>query len=229
MNRPIFIKKIVYEENVNDFYVGTDNTIDKIGKMCIQAVKKLFERDITSCVDIPLFFGSAYTSLNSLHQFNRVSEENGALAVNPSLFPNTVLNSPSCRASIAHRITAPIYNISNDSWSGIDALMLAMLYIEYGEIDEAVVCVSEESNEFSRKLNNNLKTDCYGAIYISTISQTDKKPQLVWMFHEEQTKDAQKPDISTDIMKILYEQIQVRAMHDTDVAYRNGRGIRLKW
>ena len=123
MTNHVYIKGIVYlTENFTSALA--DRSTDKIGNMCITAIGELFSK-VSAEKDVPLFFGSAYSSLNSLHEFNTVYETKGALSVNPSLFPNTVLNSPSCRAGIVHKITSPIYNISNGIHSGIDALRLA--------------------------------------------------------------------------------------------------------
>ena len=77
----------------------------------LSSIKKLFSETEVADKNIPVFFGSSFSSLKSLHDFNMVYEKKGALSVNPGLFPNTVLNSPSCRASIYHKITQPIYNI----------------------------------------------------------------------------------------------------------------------
>ncbi len=168
MMRRVYLKNSVFlSENFNEIALQ-DKSIDDIGKMCIVTIEKLLGQSEGVDKNVPIFFGSAYSCLNSLHKFNKVCEKSGALMVNPSLFPNTVLNSPSCRAGIHFNNTKPIYNISNGVVSGLDALGLAYMYIANGEIDHAIVCAAEEVSNISLKIENKVFIQSCAAIYLSS-------------------------------------------------------------
>lgn len=167
MVKKVFINDTVFMKDNLDFVNITDKNIDTIGIMCIAAIQKLRDGIDEVKVDVPVFFGSAYSSLESLHEFNKVCEKSGALQVNPSSFPNTVLNSPACRAGIFHHITSPIYNISNGLTSAEAALELAYMYIANGDIDNAIVCIAEQKSSLSEKIERNEIRNSCGAIYLS--------------------------------------------------------------
>ena len=100
MDKKVYIHNSVSLVPYTDITDNADRYCDKISLMCISSIKKLFSETEVADKNIPVFFGSSFSSLKSLHDFNMVYEKKGALSVNPGLFPNTVLNSPSCRASI---------------------------------------------------------------------------------------------------------------------------------
>ena len=139
-----------------------------VGVLCTQLMEKLLEdMPVVPARDCPLFFGSGFGVLADLHDFDRVSVEQGPLYVSPTRFPDTVLNAPACRASIAHRLTGPIYNFSNGLASGIDALGVAMTYIAAGQIDEAMVCAAEEASPIARCIAPSLTCSSGAALALS--------------------------------------------------------------
>lgn len=168
MVNKVFIKDTIFMKDNFDYVNVTDKNIDTIGIMCIAAIQKLRDGFDEIKMDVPVFFGSAYSSLESLHEFNKVCEKSGALQVNPSLFPNTVLNSPACRAGIFHHITSPIYNISNGLASAETALELAYMYISNGDIDNAIVCFAEQKSSLSEKIERHEIRNRCGVIYLSS-------------------------------------------------------------
>ena len=167
MNDKVYIGNMVLLRHEIDHTIVSDSRIDHIGFLCIEAINQLLadRRDLNH--DVPIFFGSAFSSLKSLQDFNIVCEEQGALRVNPSLFPNTVLNSPSCQAGIYHHITSPIFNISNGTDSACSALELAYMYVSNGEIDSAIVCIADESSELANEVTKHEIEDYCGAIYLT--------------------------------------------------------------
>lgn len=150
-----------------------DKYTDGISSMCICALDALFKQLGCAC-DAPLFFGSPYSCLKSLHEFDEVSVRKGALSINPGLFPNTVLNSPSCRASIHHRISSPILNFINGAGSGFDAMEFAALCLFNGEYDRAIVCYATESCSFTREIEGELPEDLCWAMLLS-VRQGERK------------------------------------------------------
>jgi len=167
MEKKVYIKKFVHTTIGYKYEAEIDKNIDGIGKLCISAIGELYKALPDVKKDVPVFFGSGYSSIHSLNSFNVVCEKSGALYVNPSLFPNTVLNSPFCRASIYHGIKSPIYNISNGRFSGLEALELAYMHIKNGETDNAIVCAAEEDCEFIQHIEKREISSSCTAIYLS--------------------------------------------------------------
>jgi 3-oxoacyl-(acyl-carrier-protein) synthase len=167
MKHSIYIKNSSFLESNFGIDEISDRNIDCIGRMCILAVEELYKHIDVKKRDVPVFFGSAYSSLSSLHDFNMVSEMTSPLQVNPSLFPNTVLNSPFCRASIYHGITSPIFNVSYGVSSALVALELAYLHIINSNVDHAIVCAAEESSDFTERIEKKAILSSCGALYLT--------------------------------------------------------------
>ncbi len=145
-----------------------DSGCAAVDSLCTQLMGELLDAMQAAPVeDCPLFFGSGFGVLADLHEFDRVSVERGPLYVSPTRFPDTVLNAPACRASIAHRLTGPIYNLSNGLTSGLDALGMAMTYIAAGQTDEAMVCAAEEASPIARYIMPSLTFSSGAAFALS--------------------------------------------------------------
>lgn len=167
MSVNIYIKNSVFQEMEQAAALTVDKSVDGIGRLCISAVAELFREIGNLPRDVPVFFGSAYSGTASLHQFNIVCEGAGALQVNPSLFPNTVLNAPSCRASIYHHITSPILNICQGKASAMTALRLAYEHMRHSGVTHAIVCAAEENCDFVRQVEGESLTSSCGALYLT--------------------------------------------------------------
>lgn len=163
----IYIKNSVFQEMGQATALTVDKSFDGIGRMCISAVDELFQGIGNLPRDVPVFFGSAYSGTASLHQFNIVCEGAGPLQVNPSLFPNAVLNAPFCRASIYHHITSPIFNICQGKASAMTALRLAYGHMKHSGVNHAVVCVAEENCDFVRQVEGESLISSCGALYLT--------------------------------------------------------------
>lgn len=163
----VYIKNSAFQEIGQATKSESDKSMDGISRMCISVVEELFQ-GIESCPrDVPVFFGSAYSSISSLYQFNIVFERDGALRVNPSHFPNTVLNSPFCRASIYHHITSPILNVCTGKTSAMNALLLAYNHIVYAGVHHAIVCAAEEACDFVNQVEGKKLLSSCGALYLT--------------------------------------------------------------
>lgn len=172
MDRRVYLHKIIYIDKQSELDVPVSREIDDLGKLCITALARLPCDQNHIKVNSPIFFGSAFSSLKSLHEFDKVCQSDGPLAVNPSLFPNAVLNAPSCRASIYHQITQPIYNISNGVYSGLNAFEAAFMYIKHGESDNAIVCIADETSVIAEKAGQAAGINCCGTVYLSVEEST---------------------------------------------------------
>jgi len=74
--------------------------------------------------------GTTFGSLHSISQFDRVGLTEGPRFVNPSHFPNTVINSPASRVSIRFNIKGFNTTISTGFCSSIDAVSYAADFIK---------------------------------------------------------------------------------------------------
>ena len=167
MSVKVYIRNSAFQGIQQASTIELDKSTDNISRMCISVVEELFQRVGNYPRDVPVFFGSAYSSTASLHQFNIVCESAGALQVNPSLFPNTVLNAPFCRASIYHHITSPIFNICQGEASAMTALMLAYDHMRYAGVHQAIVCAAEEACDFVNKAEGKKLLSSCGALYLT--------------------------------------------------------------
>ncbi len=122
-----------------------DSYADKISRMCITGIDLLRKRRRQeNFCHFPIYFGSRFGPLKSVHDFDKTCVVNGALYAKPGLFPNTVLNAPACRAGIAHQITGPVYNVFNGISASLDAIGLAYMALHNGLFCEGIVSSAEE-------------------------------------------------------------------------------------
>lgn len=121
------IDKTQCEEILKGFKLRNVDSISKFAlasaKMALENRRISIEKD--KAYNYGLVLGTEYGVLNSIHDFDMVSVEKGALSVNPGLFPNTVLNSPACQVGIQLGIAGPIFTVSNGVCSGLDAISIA--------------------------------------------------------------------------------------------------------
>ncbi len=130
-DRFLRIRQEQYEDILNGLPL---RNVDRISKMALAAAKQALyfrEQDIPKdkTKDLGIILGTQYSSLNSIHEFDKVSVEKGALGVNPGLFPNTVLNSPACQVEIQLGAAGPCYTICNKLTSALDAIGAAYINI----------------------------------------------------------------------------------------------------
>jgi 3-oxoacyl-[acyl-carrier-protein] synthase II len=88
--------------------------------------------------------GTTFGSLHSIFQFDRVGLTDGPRLVNPSLFPNTVINSPASRVSIRFGLKGFNTTISTGFCAGIDAVSYASDFVKLGRADVVLAGGVEE-------------------------------------------------------------------------------------
>jgi 3-oxoacyl-[acyl-carrier-protein] synthase II len=76
--------------------------------------------------------GTTFGSLHSISQFDRTGLIEGPRAVNPSHFPNTVINSPASQVSIRFKIKGFNTTISTGFCASLDAVSYASDFIRMG-------------------------------------------------------------------------------------------------
>ncbi|MCK5450748.1 MAG: beta-ketoacyl-[acyl-carrier-protein] synthase family protein [Candidatus Omnitrophica bacterium] len=77
--------------------------------------------------------GSTMGSVRSISEFDKIALREGPRAVNPALFPNTVINSPASHISISFNIKGFNSTISTGFCSSLDAIFYAMNQINLYE------------------------------------------------------------------------------------------------
>lgn len=83
--------------------------------------------------------GTTFGSLDSISKFDRESLIEGPQFVNPSIFPNTVGNSPASRIAIRFQIKGFNTTISTGMCAGLDALDYTRDFIELDRADTVLV------------------------------------------------------------------------------------------
>jgi 3-oxoacyl-[acyl-carrier-protein] synthase II len=96
----------------------------------------------TSAIGVSL--GTTFGSLHSISQFDRSGLIDGPRFVNPSHFPNTVINSPASQISIRFNIKGFNTTISTGFCAGLDAISYAADFIRQGRADVVLAGGVEE-------------------------------------------------------------------------------------
>jgi 3-oxoacyl-[acyl-carrier-protein] synthase II len=96
-----------------------------------------------------LCVGTAFGSVQSIGDFLTDSLANGVNAVNPMLFGNTVINSPTGNANIRFDIRTLSSTISTGFNAALDALSYATDYIAYGHAPRLLACGLEEISYYT--------------------------------------------------------------------------------
>jgi 3-oxoacyl-[acyl-carrier-protein] synthase II len=110
--------------------------------------------------------GTTFGSLHSIAQFDRVGLTEGPRFVNPSHFPNTVINSPASQVSIRFTIKGFNTTLSTGFCAGLDALSYAADFIALGRADAVIAGGVEELCEETFRLFHDLG-------YLSGMSGTE--------------------------------------------------------
>ncbi len=111
--------------------------VDRISKISLAAAATaLIKRDMGiekgSCNNYGVVFGTQFSAIESIHNYDMEALEKGALSVNPGLFPNTVLNSPACQVSIQCSFAGPVYTVCNGLTSSLDAIGVGYNFVRTG-------------------------------------------------------------------------------------------------
>lgn len=93
---------------------------------------------------IGMSVGTTFGSISSISKFDKESLTDGPRLVNPSSFPNTVINSPASRAAIRFRIKGFNATISTGMCSALDAMEYAVNFINSDRADVVLVGAVEE-------------------------------------------------------------------------------------
>jgi len=93
---------------------------------------------------IGVSIGATFGSLHSISQFDRTGLIEGPRFVNPSHFPNTVINSPASQVSIRYKIKGFNTTISTGFCASLDAVCYATDFIQLNRADVVLAGGVEE-------------------------------------------------------------------------------------
>jgi len=116
--------------------------ISSAAKLAIEDSRFEISEDNTQSVGVSV--GTTFGSLHSISQFDRTGLIEGPRYVNPSHFPNTVINSPASRISIRFKIKGFNATISTGFCAGIDAISYACDFIRLKRADMVLAGGVEE-------------------------------------------------------------------------------------
>jgi 3-oxoacyl-[acyl-carrier-protein] synthase II len=124
-------------------------TLDRSTRLIISAAKLALEDAALQITDentheVGVSIGSTFGSLHSISQFDRESLIEGPKMVNPSHFPNTVLNSPASQVSIRFKIKGFNTTISTGFCASLDAVSYASDFIRLNRADAVLAGGVEE-------------------------------------------------------------------------------------
>jgi len=111
-------------------------------KLAIDDSRLAITEDITHLMGVSI--GTTFGSLHSISQFDRSGLIEGPRFVNPSLFPNTVINSPASQVSIRFKIKGFNTTISTGFCASLDAVTYAADFIKLNRADVVLAGGVEE-------------------------------------------------------------------------------------
>jgi len=88
---------------------------------------------------VALLSATAFGSLDEIAEQNRIAELEDPRYINPTRFPNTVINAAAGYVSIREGLTGPNATLVNGRTGFLSALGLARGFIESGEVERALV------------------------------------------------------------------------------------------
>lgn len=107
--------------------------VNSAAKLAIEDAQLVITDENTHSIGVSI--GTTFGSLHSISQFDRDSLIEGPKFVNPSHFPNTVLNSPASQISIRFKIKGFNTTISTGFCASLDAVYYASDFIKLNRAD----------------------------------------------------------------------------------------------
>jgi 3-oxoacyl-[acyl-carrier-protein] synthase II len=116
--------------------------ISSAAKLAIDDANLQITDENTNSIGVSI--GTTFGSLHSISQFDREGIIEGPKYVNPSYFPNTVLNSPASQVSIRFKIKGFNTTISTGFCASLDAILYATDFIKLNRADVVLTGGVEE-------------------------------------------------------------------------------------
>jgi 3-oxoacyl-[acyl-carrier-protein] synthase II len=114
-------------------------TLDRSTTLVVSAAKQaIIDSGFTitpeNTDDVGVSIGTTLGSIKSIADFDAVTLREGPRAVNPALFPNTVINSPASQISIWHKIAGFNSTLSTGFCAAMDAIQYAYDFIQWDRV-----------------------------------------------------------------------------------------------
>lgn len=127
--------------------------VDRISKIALASAAMILNSHKSNIENnCGIILGTQFSATESIHNYDMEALEKGALSVNPSLFPNTVLNSPTCQISIQFSLPGPVYTLMNGLVSSLDAIGLGYNFIKTGMSQMVLAGGVDEACELQEKI-----------------------------------------------------------------------------
>lgn len=153
--------------------------------------------------DVGISIGATFGSLHSISQFDRVGIIEGPRYVNPSHFPNTVINSPASQVSIRFGIKGFNTTVSNGFCAGLDSLIYGCDFLRLKRADAVLAGGVEELCEET----------FFGFERLGCLSGSDSAEPICCPF------DARRNGVT------LSEGASILVLEDLDAARKRGADI----
>ena len=114
---------------ITDRLGGGGARVEELALLDDPAISMRLQILLADQASIGVSIGTTFGSLHSISQFDRDGLIEGPKYVNPSLFPNTVLNSPASQVSIRFKIKGFNTTISTGFCAGLDAISYACDFV----------------------------------------------------------------------------------------------------
>ncbi len=124
-------------------------------RLAVDDSRVAITEDNTGSIGVSI--GTTFGSLDSIARFDRSSLVDGPRFVNPSHFPNTVINSPASQVSIRFKIRGFSSTVSTGFCAGLDAVAYASDFINLGRADVVLAGGVEELCEDTFRLFHELR------------------------------------------------------------------------
>lgn len=135
--------------------------LDRSTRLICSAAKLAIEDSGLDIIDentgsVGVSIGTTFGSLHSISQFDRTGLLEGPRSVNPSHFPNTVINSPASQVSIRYKIKGFNTTISTGFCASLDAVSYGADFIKMGRANVVLAGGVEELCEETFQLFHEL-------------------------------------------------------------------------
>lgn len=115
------------------------------GKQALDSARLVVTRENMNRIGV--IYGTGAGPMETIESINRAAETQGITAVNPSSFPNTVLNQAPGTFCLAYLLKGPTSTVSSSTVSFMQAFNYACELLRQDHADAIVVVASDEFNE----------------------------------------------------------------------------------
>ena len=207
-------------------HIQTRN-IDRISKITLAAAlstllnQEDYDIEKDSDNNYGIILGTQFSALESIHNYDMEALGKGALAVNPGLFPNTVLNSPACQVSIQFSFAGPIYTVCNGLTSSLDAIGIGYNFVKTGLSSMVLAGGVDELTELQTMMKSSDKYlgEAGGFLMLEsekTITENKKLAEVVG-YKSRALNQEQKVSLAETVSKLIIDTVSSGGNNFVDI------------